>query len=174
MEASFHTAIDLPWTKMDPVLLGQVPAGQPTPDRYLLVSEREVPRLRVDIYVDTEEARVFWDAVVWRNWLAVGFGDRAYLIGMLGQPTLFIPLGGYFGHLYPGDGHLLIASCDRLVCVDSLGEVVWTSVPLGIDGVIVNSVDGGIVTGEGEWDPPGGWLPFRLDAITGLAIDLSW
>lgn len=41
---------------------------------------------------------------------------------------------------------------------------------LGLEGVIVNSVEDGIVRGEGEWDPPGGWRPFSLRLDTGQFV----
>jgi len=39
---------------------------------------------------------------------------------------------------------------------------------LGIDGIIVASTSDGVISGEGEWDPPGGWRPFRLSLATGV------
>ena len=167
MEAKFQSTIDRPWTSLEPVRVGKIPAGQGTPDEYLLVSEQGTPLLRIDIYLDTSESQTFREAVAWREWIAVGFGDRTYLVSASGRPTVFIPLGSYFGHLYPGGDGLLVASAERLLCVGASGELVWVSGQLGIDGVIVSGIERKVVAGEGEWDPPGGWRPFKIDLDTG-------
>ncbi|HEX4382949.1 MAG TPA: hypothetical protein VH083_08370, partial [Myxococcales bacterium] len=73
----------------------------------------------------------------------------------------------YFGHLYPLEDKLLVASASRLHCFDQQGIAVWQSADLGLDGVIVDSVDDGVIHGQGEWDPPGGWRPFRVALATG-------
>lgn len=49
-------------------------------------------------------------------------------------------------------------------------SIAWTSEPLGIDGVVVHDVRDTIL-GEGEWDPPGGWLGFFLRVADGRPID---
>ena len=56
------------------------------------------------------------------------------------------------------------------VNLDEEGELLWTSPALGVDGVLVHSIDDGVIAGEGEWDPPGGWRPFRVALSSGLAL----
>jgi hypothetical protein len=73
-----------------------------------------------------------------------------------------LDLGSYFGRLYAGDSYLLAASAERLFRIGLDGTLLWASDPLGLDGVVVSCVAGGVVKGEGEWDPPGGWRPFRV------------
>jgi hypothetical protein len=167
MEAKFVQAIEAPWIELARVRIGQLPSGVGTPDEYVLVGEEGAPYLRIDIYRDTSESQAFREAVAWAGWIAVGFGDRTYLVSESEKPTVFIPLGSYFGHLYPAKERLLIASGERLLCIGPSGETLWVSDELGIDGVIVSDVEHDIVSGEGEWDPPGGWRPFRLDLGTG-------
>jgi hypothetical protein len=41
---------------------------------------------------------------------------------------------------------------------------------MGVDGVIARNVAGGVIEGEGEWDPPGGWEPFRILLSSGTAV----
>lgn len=43
----------------------------------------------------------------------------------------------------------------------------WENRGLGIDGVLVHEISGDVIAGEGEWDPPGGWKPFRVRLNTG-------
>lgn len=44
---------------------------------------------------------------------------------------------------------------------------MWRSDALGIDGVIVDRISADEIEGQGEWDPPGGWKPFRVSAHSG-------
>lgn len=46
----------------------------------------------------------------------------------------------------------------------------WTTQRLGIDGVIVDGVANGIIEGQGEWNPPGGWERFRVKLDSGSLI----
>lgn len=73
----------------------------------------------------------------------------------------------YFGSFYPLPDSLLVCSGTRLYRLSPTGELMWTSPELGIDGVIVSEVRDGLILGEGEWDPPGGWLPFQISLATG-------
>jgi hypothetical protein len=165
--ASIHDTIDRPWTALPPVRVGPVPAHAPTPHAYVTVDRDGEPFLRIDVYLG-DEFSCFEQAVVWRDLVVIGLGGSVHVVPLSGGPPRTIPLGGYFGHLYPHDEFLLVASADRLRCFDRTGRVVWTSEDLGIDGVVVTRIDGDTIHGEGEWDPPGGWRPFAIDVRTGL------
>ena len=123
--------------------------------------------MRIDLYADSEECHTFEEAIVWDDLLAVGFGHRVYLVRLGHRSASSINLGGYFGHLSAGDGYLLAASAERLFRIGADGVLLWSSGPVGLDGVVVNRVEDGMVEGEGEWDPPGGWRRFRLRLDTG-------
>jgi hypothetical protein len=99
--------------------------------------------------------------------LVVGWGECLYLVRLDTQAVSTIDLGYYFSHLYPADDHLLVASGERLFRIDGDGTVAWSSGDVGLDGVIVEQVKDGVVEGQGEWDPPGGWRPFRLSLGSG-------
>jgi uncharacterized protein (TIGR02996 family) len=165
--ATFHRVLDAPWSGLPPLRLGAVPPGLGTPDRYVLVEPDAGPPLRLDLYAGPAECHAFEEALVWGGLLAVGFGHRVHLVRLEDRSACSLDLGGYFGHLYAGEGYLLAASAERLVRIRADGALLWSSGPLGLDGVVVNSVEGGVVEGEGEWDPPGGWRPFRLRLDTG-------
>ncbi|MBA4068134.1 MAG: hypothetical protein C0501_31425, partial [Isosphaera sp.] len=79
--------------------------------------------------------------------------------------------GSYFGHLYPAPDALFVASAERLFRFDLSGNLVWSSGVLGIDGVVLESWSGEVLVGCGEWDPPGGWRPFRVARSTGESPD---
>ena len=128
--------------------------------------------LRVDVYGDgDEETFTFQDAIVWRNRAFVGFGHRVYVIDPKKKAGSEILLGlgsgcGYFGAFYATQDYLLVASGESLLRLSPDGEVLWRAPDLGLDGVVVTSVENGTIQGEGEWDPPGGWRHFaaRLDS----------
>lgn len=162
--------IESPWTEIEPVRLGEVPSALGTPDRYLTVEDDDGLRLRVDIYGSVDECQAFEECQVWSGFVILGRGEHLYLVEPREPKTAVIELGSYFGHMYPGDGYLLVASAERLIRVQPDGAVLWASGRLGIDGVVVDEVTGGIVKGGGEWDPPGGWCPFRLSLETGRPV----
>jgi hypothetical protein len=163
-------AIESPWTTMPPVRLGKVPSGLGTADLFVTISDNDRPFLRVDLYGDSsEESFTFQDALVWCGRVFVGFGHKVYVIDpklQVGSEIFLGPTSGYFGHFYAAQDYLLVASGESLLRLAPDGKVLWGTSNLGIDGVVVNSVKNGLIEGEGEWDPPGGWKPFlvRLDS----------
>jgi hypothetical protein len=161
--------IGSPWTAMPPLRLGKIPSGLGTADLFVTISDGDRALLRVDLYGDSSsESDMFQDALVWCEHVFVGFGHRVYVIDPMQQSATEIHLGevgegfGYFGHFYAGKDYLLVASGDSLFRLSSDGKVLWSASNLGLDGVVVTSVQNETIQGDGEWDPPGGWKPFRL------------
>ena len=167
--------IDFPWTTMQPLRLGEVPSGLGTPDLFVTISDGERALLRVDLYGDSSsETLTFQDALVWCERVFVGYGHRVYVIEPKNQLASEIFLGtgwGYFGAFYAGQDYLLVASGERLLRLAPDGSVMWNTPNLGLDGVGVKSVENGLVLGEGEWDPPGGWKAFVLRLDSGELVD---
>jgi hypothetical protein len=155
---------------MEPLRLGAVPLGLGTADRFLTVEDETGPRLRVDLYRAIEEHHVFEEVLLWSGRIVLGWGERLYLVEPEARKTAVIDLGSYFAGLYPGEDYLLVASANRLLRIQPDGAVRWTSEGLAIDGVIVEEMTHGIIHGAGEWDPPGGWQPFRLSLETGQPV----
>ena len=86
------------------------------------------------------------------------------------QEAITFELDSYFGYFYPGDEWLIIASGYRLLLIGPTGGLVWKTEELGLDGVIVDSIEGDLIHGKGERDPPGGWRPFQVRLDTGEKI----
>lgn len=160
-------SIDRPWLEIVPARIGNVPAGLGTPDKYILLSQDDEPVLRVDAYRSSEESFAFNDAVIWHDSLVIGWGDCAYLVDIDSGSVTKHSLGIYFGHIRADNNYLLIASGERLWRIRRDGTVHWMSDILGIDGVVVGDVTNGVISGDGEWDPPGGWRPFRISLDDG-------
>jgi hypothetical protein len=154
---------------MEPMRIGCISSGLGTPDNYLLVEKNERPLARIDVY-DCEGCYAFEDVQFWETYIAVGYGSHFYLVELDSRKVVDFELDGYFGHMYSGDGYLLVASASHLLRILPDGNVLWRSELLGIDGVIVHSVLDTMIEGEGEWDPPGDWKPFRLSLNSGEKI----
>lgn len=157
---------------MEPLRVGSVPRGLGTPDLYVTVLDGTKPVLRIDVYGDlSREMFICSAAIIWQNWIAIGFGHHLYLVGLHDRTILTISLLNYFVELYVGPEYLLAASASRLFRVESDGGLLWKSDELGIDGVMVMDMNAEIVKGKGEWDPPGGWRPFTVNAANGELIE---
>ena len=154
--------VDEPWIAMEAIRIGDVPAGLGSPEQYVLVSRNGQPLLRIDAYRNSEELFTFKAAIVWQVFLVVGWGNRVYLIHAESFAVIEHSLAAYFGGLYPSGDGLLVASGERVHRIAADGSILWQSACLGIDGVIVHDIKDGIISGSGEWDPPGGWQPFQI------------
>lgn len=171
MFAELRETIGGEWLGLEPVRVGSVPAGLGTPNVYVTVADGDEAVLRIDVYADgSTESFCFSHACVWGDWVVVGFGCRLHLVRLRDGETVSYELDWYCGHLYVQEDHLIAASAKRLLCFDKEGSLVWRSEELGIDGVVVTETVGERIIGKGEWDPPGGWRPFEVDAISGKVI----
>jgi hypothetical protein len=162
--------IEPPWTAMTPTLLGDVPTTLSTPDLYALISSESGPTLRLDLYRGNREYSCFQEAAIWNEFAVVGFAQRVHLVSLRSKQHVEFKLDSYFGSLWPGEAYLLVASAEHVLCIRIDGTLRWRSPPLGVDGVLVHEVANGVVKGDGEWDPPGGWEPFRLSLEDGTLL----
>jgi hypothetical protein len=169
--ASFQSFADPPWERFNPLRVGGVPTGLGTPSAYVLIENDGAPFIRVDVYGGVD-CYAFEDVIVWREFVAIGFGSRVHMVNCRTQETITFELDSYFGHFYPDAEWLIIASGCRLLLIDPGGKVAWETEELGLDGVIVDSIEGLFIHGQGEWDPPGGWRPFQVRLDTGEKIEV--
>jgi len=140
-----------------------------TPYALCLLSLDGQPTLCVRLRRTSGESYTFRDAQYWRGLFIIGWGDAFYVINPKSTSATRHDLRTYFGYIHSDDA-LLIASAERVVRVSPDGTIAWTSEPVGIDGVTFSSVDTDFVDGDGEWDPPGGWKPFRLCLNDGSVV----
>jgi len=159
------------WVRMPPLRLGKVPSGLGTADLFVTIEDDDTPILRVDLYAD-QSPFVKEDAVIWGERGFVGFGNSVYIIDPKTQSGSALRLGSYFADFYATKEYLLVASGCGLLRFSPVGDILWNTSGLALDGVIVKGVSEHRVTGEGEWDPPGGWKPFVLRLDSGeLVVD---
>ena len=165
MEWSFRHTHSTEWSGRTTLQLGPPSSG--TAWAYLLVERDSNPWLKVCLDLADNDYPAFEECLEWRDALWVGFGSHVFRIGLPRLEIREFPLDSYFGNFHPLDNSLLICSGCRLHHLDALGNPLWTSPELGLDGVLVSDVHDGVIEGQGEWDPPGGWVDFRLDLRRG-------
>jgi hypothetical protein len=167
--APFQNFPDSTWEHVKLLRVGCVPTGLGTPSAYVLIQIDDAPLIRVDVYSDVD-CNVFEDVIIWREFVIVGFGSQVYIINYHTEEIITFDLDSYFGHFYPGDEWLIIASGCRLLRIGPTGSIEWTTKYLGLDGVIVDTIEDNLIKGQGEWDPPGEWHPFQVRLDTGENI----
>ena len=166
---SLVPALDDPWSSVTPIRLGRVPIGQPTPDLFALVARDDVPEQRIDLY-RTDEYYFRDQAFVWHEWVALGFGERVYLVALRNAKVLTIPLPEYFQDFHPTNEFLIVLSGSGLTRIEPNGTVAWQTDSLAMDGTSVDRIVDGVIHGSGEWDPPGGWRRFAVRLHDGQLI----
>jgi hypothetical protein len=166
--ASLHQTIEEPWRSMIPLRVGHAASGSDTPNAFVTVERDGQPYLRIDAYCESRGP--FCEVVVWHDFVVLAWSDIVHVVNPASRRVQNVICDSYFGHLYPYDRCLLIASASELVCLNEHAEEVWRRGDLGIDGVTIDRVNNGLIEGQGEWDPPGGWRPFRLAANTGELV----
>ncbi|NLR77672.1 rhomboid family intramembrane serine protease [Chitinophaga eiseniae] len=152
----------------------------------ILISGEDTRQLANFVYVvyeDTDIKSVYeirsqfqvgqygWQAFLADQLLVIGHEDFFYLYDLQQQSNLLrLALNGYFGHCRENNGHFFVTDSTGIYCIDKQGQVRWHNDNLAVDGVIINSFEGKHINADGEWDPPGGWRPFTLDAATGKVV----
>ncbi|HET7232169.1 MAG TPA: hypothetical protein VFJ16_19335 [Longimicrobium sp.] len=167
---TLHMA-DPGWAAVQTVSIGRAPAGGGTPELYLLVERDDGERIRVDLWTDrSAELYHRTEAVAWAGWVVIGLGYAVYLLdpGSRDVRTIRLPL--YFDRFVEGDDWLLAVSGAGITRLNRRGEVDWENAGVAVDGVTIEDVRDGVITGDAEWDPPGGWRPFRVDLATGRSL----
>jgi hypothetical protein len=162
-------ALDDGWLTVAPVHVGAQPPGGGGVIRYALVRVDE-QRIRVDVHAREPDCYAFEQVLLWHRVLSIGLGSYLHLVSADDRSCVSLHLDGYFGRLYPSRDYLLVTSAERVLRVEPDRSVRWTSAPVGIDGVLIWDVDPPVIRGEGEWDPPGDWRPFALDAEHGTLV----
>jgi len=167
--ATFRETLEAPWTGVASLRVGEPSQMTGAPSAYVIVEREGEPLLRVDLYDRGGASKPFQEVAAWAELIVIGFAGHVHLVGPMRGTVKTLPLSGYFGHIYTTEEKLLIADAEQIHCFDQSGAVLWRSETVGIDGVVVHNVEDGIIAGEGEWDPPGGWRPFRLLLSSGVA-----
>lgn len=166
--ASFQASLDGPWRFMEPIRVGPAPSRHPEPN-YVTVERDGVPFTRIDAYANL--SRAVLEVTGWGRFVSVGLDQTVYLVDPASRETRTIDCDGYFGDLDPREDRLFVTSASELICVGTSGDSFWRCKGLAIDGVTVDRIEDGVIIGRGEYDPPGGWQPFRVSLDNGDLLE---
>ena len=155
------------WGGLTPVRVGAAPDNS-GPDAVVVL--KGPPACRFDVTCHRPAPMFAFEARLWADWLAVGFGDRVTLVSLDGSRQCEHQLEGYFSELHDTGNALLALSGQGIARLARDGAVLWRRRDLGVDGVILSEIKDGVIYGEGEWDPPGGWRPFQIDFVEGKPL----
>ena len=175
--AEFLDRVSDAWRAAPSLAVGRR-AGRGEPDAYVGVARGGEPHLRIDVHTNLEH-ECFRDVRCLGSLVAVGYGDHVHFVDARSRESRSVEMDGYFGGLYTPEDlglrdrpfELLAASASSLLRFGRDGVLVWEARELGIDGVRVDDVEGAVITGSGEWDPPGGWKPFAVELESGREHD---
>ncbi len=159
---------------MEPVLVGEVPAGAPTADLYVLVEQSGAPFLRVDLYLEYGLG-TFSDFRVWGDYLLLGYAEDFDAVHLRTREVKILEMPFYFGSFSTpaehgrdwGDDILIAASGTHLYRISPTMEVVWEIEHIAVDGIVVDDIDEEIVRISAEQDPPGDWVDYLVDLRVG-------
>jgi uncharacterized secreted protein with C-terminal beta-propeller domain len=113
----------------------------------------------------------FKEACILNDILAIGLYQFLYLFDLKRKQYIRrYEMAGYFGHLYLHNNRLYVTDSGNMYCITPNSNIVWENRNLGIDGVLVEEFQDDYILGSGEWDPPGGWVDFKLDINTGKQL----
>ena len=158
------------WERVPVLAVGEVPSGTGTAELYLLAEADDGTRLRIHWYGGVV-ARVHQEAAWWGRWIVLGCGEAAYLIDPRSLAVRSIPLPFYFQQIHAGDEYLLLLSGAGITRIGPSGEVEWENPHVAVDGITIADIRDGMIQGDAEMDPPGGWVPFRVDLATGRLLE---
>ncbi|MBS1627958.1 MAG: hypothetical protein JSR09_04230 [Bacteroidetes bacterium] len=106
-----------------------------------------------------------------KNILAVGHEEYFYLYNTTTNTNILsLTMNGYFGHLYYNTKIFYVTDATGIYCINKTGNIIWHNDELGIDGVIINDFIDNTIVGNGDFDPPGGWIDFSINKETGIKI----
>lgn len=161
------------WHDVESLLAG-MPSGDTSVVAQVGISMESGSKLQVSVQASAGHS-CFQDIRCVHGIVYIGYGQCLFVVHPDERNVQAHLLDGYFGHLYAAEElqmslqefAVLVASASELLSFSADGKLQWRANDLGIDGVVVHAVQGGVVTGSGEWAPPGGWRPFRLATSTG-------
>ena len=174
MHAEFLAIDDADWRDADFLLAGDGHASGDL-DVQVGISYGSGKKLRVDMRVVGPNC-LFTEAVCCvADIVYVGYAEFIFVISPEERSVRTHPFEGYFSYIYIAEDlqtsqhelAVLVAGASELLSFSSTGNLLWRSDILAIDGVVIDAVKDGVISGQGEWDPPGGWRPFKLCSKTG-------
>ncbi|MDC9817889.1 hypothetical protein PRK99_00705 [Pectobacterium polonicum] len=150
----------------------------------VLICKHDEPMILLYIYVEVDDdgyllEQCFRECLLNENKIALLYGQHVHLFDTVSYEVKSLYLHDYVGHLYPLpaisssvlSNTFLVTTFLYTFLINVDSGIIWQSKQCAIDGVVIDDVQDNVIYGSGEWDPPGGWEPFRLSLSTGHFID---
>ena len=125
------------------------------------------PHLKVEV----DFKRLFDDAVIYNNYLAIGTFDRVYFINLSDFQITKLEVEMYFGYFVVFKEVLYILDGKGIIAFNESLNEIWRNHSLAIDGVIFQEMlDDEIMRISCEMDPPGGWVDRMINIKSGEIV----
>ena len=138
--------------------------------KQFLIKKNQAAYLILEIIVQNNGALNISDEEIWRNYAVIGFSNFVYFIDLNKDIADSFQLDCYFCRFYCFDSFALVSSGTELIKFDKNARMLWKTKNLAVDGIMVSEIKNGIIYGEAEWDPLGGWQLFEVDLETGKIL----
>ena len=138
--------------------------------RCVLIQCADRSQRLVEVELSAGEYALVEIVIVWRHWVVVGCGHGLHFIEPIAARTRSHNLGSYFCDVFAAEDRLVASSAERVFCLDAAAQLRWRSDPIAVDGINLYRVESGTVQGSAERDPPGGWVSFAVDLVTGKNV----
>ena len=168
----YKTKIKLdPISGVETVDLFNINPGTGSGCEFVVVTNLETGGPVINLKIESDYPVIFKKVDVVNGLIVIGYGNRFAIFNLEGKYITYeTSFDGYFGSFEIDGDDIFVATDSCLLKIKLSGELIWTSEVLGVDGVVITSITGPEIRGDGEWDPPGGWEPFVIDRETGRKI----
>jgi len=152
--------------------------------REVIVCKDNEPVIVLCIFIEIDSGgflleQCFSELLVNDRHIAILYGQHIHIFDIASRQVKSFFLNDYVGHIYPVpdvfsevlSDNFLVTTFEYTFLINIESGIVWKSARCAIDGVIIHSIEGNVISGSGEWDPPGGWKPFSLQLSDGHFIN---
>ena len=135
---------------------------------FVIVSDLDTGEPIKNLKVESDYSVTFKQIETVKNLIVIGYGNRFVIYDLENNNKRFeTSFDGYFSSFKIDREDIFVASECDLIKIKNTGKIEWTAKSLGIDGVVISEITDDEIKGEGEHDPPGGWIHFVIDRKTG-------
>ncbi|MDN3657439.1 hypothetical protein QWZ08_17435 [Ferruginibacter paludis] len=157
-------------TSVETAVIQPLPDENSTESIFVLIKEKRNNEPILNLKITPGNSSPFKNTQIFNDIALIGWDDIFVMFNLNTRKQTIISLDGYFGNFRIYDDKIFVCSAGDVTCLSLDGEVKWKSESIAIDGVIINSFENNIIYCSCEWDPPGGWRPYRLSFQTGATL----
>ncbi len=170
MPELFTTFIDEPDTSAETIALHAPDGKNWAQSTVVVIKERETYKPILNLAITSEYSSPFRETQIYNDAVLIGWGNTFILYNLTSGKSKILILDWYFGDYRIHDEKIFVCSATDINCLSIDGEVFWKSDPIAVDGIVINSFEGQAIYCSCELDPPGGWVSYKLDLLTGKVL----